>query len=586
MEHLKYIDTPEAELYRLLRKDIIADLVRNDFPPSEAGSLWKHFDPADDRYLDRVDAWQRLLCRGALEPCEKALLPSSLERMRMVRITSSSILLDAPTHLIANVHQVARLLYKYDGKARKAWDIEAAKQRLSRSGHPSIPSYYKERMVAVLRELRVPSWYDIVGRFGPGACYERVDRAERWRFSTPFPQAVPPVIYDIGLIDEKYGTAFEGATWAKYGITRLQEVPKSLKTTRTVSSEPATFMYAQLGVMDHMYRELHRRFPNHISLHDQERHARKLLVRRSRVVPSFRPPQIAKAAWHSEYFAVAPDPNVSIDLSDASDYVSRSLVSQLLPEWHEVLFAVRSTFTLFPDGTLVPLRTFAPMGSGVCFPVLTAVCAAACAVVCNDSDDWGVYGDDIIVPLHAFDEVVWLLKAMGLVVNESKSCSTGRYREACGCEVYQTGDYVSDITPALIRKQPWKADGSTLEKWIHRMVDHINWDSTPRRLLELSKFCFRLRWNSDEQHQEIWVPSMKLRKKFLKPIDGREGLVRHWALNTQQDVTIRKDGTILQCRDGVVLPSSMTCRRAAWQSAANYPHLTYWVASSGGRFTA
>jgi hypothetical protein len=222
----------------------------------------------------------------------------------------------------------------------------------------------------------------------------------------------------------------------------MAEVPKSLKTNRFVSSEPAGFMFAQLAVGDAMVKALHKAFPNVVSLDDQRRH-NSLLMK---------------------------DGYCSIDLSDASDHVSRHQVYNVLPDWRDYLFSVRSTFGRSPDGTVFPFRAFAPMGSGVCFPVLTAVVTLLLSLVCTKP--FHVYGDDAIVHVRDFDAAVDVLTRSGLVVNLAKSCSTTRYRESCGMEVLSLQGYPTlDITPRYIRKSPDECSVQVIEDYLREIED-------------------------------------------------------------------------------------------------------------------
>jgi hypothetical protein len=52
------------------------------------------------------------------------------------------------------------------------------------------------------------------------------------------------------------------------------------------------------------------------------------------------------------------------------------------------------------------------------------------------SDTLSIYGDDIIIPTDVYPEVVQSLSSLGMKVNESKSFSTGKFRESCGIDAY------------------------------------------------------------------------------------------------------------------------------------------------------
>jgi hypothetical protein len=174
----------------------------------------------------------------------------------------------------------------------------------------------------------------------------------------------------------------------------------------------------------------------------------------------------------------------TLDLKDASDMLSWQLVQMLFPSnWVEAFDSCRSTATVLPDGTLVPLAKFAPMGSACCFPVETivfwAIAMAAhphyyrfhnkiwrrnCANVDIAARLWSltdhngppcsVFGDDIIVGSAYAASTVEALEMFGLTVNHSKSFSTGPFRESCG------GDYFYGVNVAPVRvKRGLRGDG-------------------------------------------------------------------------------------------------------------------------------
>lgn len=195
----------------------------------------------------------------------------------------------------------------------------------------------------------------------------------------------------------------------------------------------------------------------------------------------------------------------TLDMKDASDRVSCALVETLFPSnWVRALLACRSPHTRLPDGTVLEMKKFAPMGSAVCFPV-EALCFWALAVgslitrdvlaknregahlmrmECNhtsadfiklveDRNDrhailfdgrsfvvnvsvvlpqYGVhvYGDDLICRTDDHGSVVSALEAVALRVNADKCCTHGFFRESCGVDAF----YGVDVTPARLRVVP------------------------------------------------------------------------------------------------------------------------------------
>jgi hypothetical protein len=51
-----------------------------------------------------------------------------------------------------------------------------------------------------------------------------------------------------------------------------------------------------------------------------------------------------------------------------------------------------------------------------------------------------VFGDDIIVPIHAHEDVVDMLHYLRLKVNHTKTFATGKFRESCGFDAYDGHD--------------------------------------------------------------------------------------------------------------------------------------------------
>lgn len=233
---------------------------------------------------------------------------------------------------------------------------------------------------------------------------------------------------------------------------RVCFVPKDSRGPRLISTEPREYMYIQQGLMTMLYKaiESNANVRSMVSCIDQSRNRRL-------------------AWWSSQHGTHA-----TIDLKDASDLVSLELVEFLFPSnWVTALKACRSVQTELPDGTIVPLKKFAPMGSACCFPVEALVFwAISLASVARqkgtDPDgigDWifrspkpvrmdikterlvhalsigsekalvHVFGDDIIVPTDCSIKVIETLEKVGLKVNRSKCFTKGPFRESCG------GDY-------------------------------------------------------------------------------------------------------------------------------------------------
>jgi len=145
----------------------------------------------------------------------------------------------------------------------------------------------------------------------------------------------------------------------------------------------------------------------------------------------------------------------TLDLNEASDRVSLALVDLLFPKDGVLpyLMAARSTQTQLPNGKVITLRKFAPMGSALCFPILALTVWSLLTAAAPDEytrERILVYGDDIIVPTAFADEAMKTLTFFGLKVNNDKSCLGGFFRESCGVDAFKG----ENVTPVRIRT-PW-----------------------------------------------------------------------------------------------------------------------------------
>lgn len=220
------------------------------------------------------------------------------------------------------------------------------------------------------------------------------------------------------------------------GTAKVVLVPKDSRGPRLISCEPLEYQWVQQSLM----RVLVDTIENHpltkgsVNFTDQEVN-RRLALKGS----------------------TCPFGYVTLDMKEASDRVSRDLVKALFPErWWECLDASRTPATLLPDGRIVQMRKFAPMGSAVCFPVEALVfwaLSAAAIVVELDvplrkaGANVKVYGDDIICGVNYHHAIKQYLPKFGLMLNESKCCEAGPFKESCGMDAF----YGSPVTPTKIR---------------------------------------------------------------------------------------------------------------------------------------
>lgn len=152
----------------------------------------------------------------------------------------------------------------------------------------------------------------------------------------------------------------------------------------------------------------------------------------------------------------------TIDMSEASDRVARELVSYLFQDTvlHDALIGLSTKWIDLPEyGDQSAIRTakYAPMGSGLCFPVMSVVhwslirAMIACSMYPDSHmKDVYVYGDDIIMPAELTEMVYTYLPMFGMKVNSTKSYYRSKFRESCGIHAYNG----VDITPVFIKHLP------------------------------------------------------------------------------------------------------------------------------------
>jgi hypothetical protein len=156
----------------------------------------------------------------------------------------------------------------------------------------------------------------------------------------------------------------------------------------------------------------------------------------------------------------------TVDLSSASDSISKSLFFRVCPEswrpfyanqidWYYIDELKRrcALHTLFTSGHPLTWDTEAAY-----FLAVARFCARICGVQEYRSKCWS-YGDDIILPAQAYDTVCDVLEILGHRVNRDKSYAVGRFRESCG-GWYYNGE---DVTPVFWPRSEVTFDGVGLQ---------------------------------------------------------------------------------------------------------------------------
>jgi len=393
-------------------------------------------------------------------------IPAFLQAyFRRVFDTQGVLLADPDAEAVKHLRQVLFFAYKLElpyTKEQEDLVIEAFLQTEKELELGADP-YSAEMQKGLRRVTRdVFSGFkprDVVPRHGPGAVATGEKLEEKWVFKRLYNaihQVFPYYEYFIvgssrELIDRR--SWYKSLQRSETGTAKVVLVPKDSRGPRLISCEPLEFQWIQQGVGRKLmeFFEKHPLTKGHINFTHQE-------INRS----------LALAGSTSGEWA-------TIDLKEASDRVSLELVRVIFqdcPELLRVLEACRTTATKLPDGRVVPLQKYAPMGSALCFPV-EAYCFWAILVVAMSlklkqplksvGERIFVYGDDIIVPTDWAPQCMLALERFALKVNRDKCCITGSFRESCGMDAFRG----VDVTPTRLKKL-WSAslnDGVALASY-------------------------------------------------------------------------------------------------------------------------
>jgi len=227
--------------------------------------------------------------------------------------------------------------------------------------------------------------------------------------------------------------------------SELGFVPKTAKTDRTICTEPLLNSFVQGGVGSVIRNRLRRAG---CDTTDQGRN--QMLAKRGSVRGEL----------------------ATIDLSSASDLISKAVVWHLLPEpWFDLLNSCRSPCFTY-EGKFYELQKFSSMGNGYTFELETLIflslARATCAELGISTESVSVYGDDIIVPTAAYEMLSTVLELCGFSVNHAKSFSAGPFPESCGCDWFLG----APVRPLFLKRNPTTASLMGWCNHIKRLDNH------------------------------------------------------------------------------------------------------------------
>lgn len=286
---------------------------------------------------------------------------------------------------------------------------------------------WRKKVKCVLGKL--PDGLDL--RFSPGATTSNKGS----KITIPDKIETRPVVYESMRCLEPFIYA---SAWGRiHGSVRLSSdrgnvffsVPKDSKKDRGCCKEASAAVVLQLGVGTLIRKRL-LRFG--IDL-DQGQDLHRELARKGSADGSV----------------------ATLDLSNASDTICRTLVRLLLPdEWYQLLDSLRAPFTNV-DGKFVYLEKFSSMGNGFTFELETLIFWTLAETLREQTSTHGqtwCYGDDLIVPAEPgyVDALMAALRYFGFTPNSAKTFVAGPFRESCG------GDFFDGVAvrPHYLKKYP------------------------------------------------------------------------------------------------------------------------------------
>jgi hypothetical protein len=388
-------------------------------------------------------------CPSAFKKRKGTRLPCFLYGLLIQVFTSSgNVREDACVHAISTLRQLAFVFYKYeldytDDIVGSFLDNFVACDHMCERPpmNPEVMAsifYAQETVNTLFKEFCLD---EIALKNGPGVSATGVETWERYRPSQFYPELDALYPYHISYY---YNQRHLFDDWEQYwdlpyqgdhGTSKLMMVPKDSRGPRIISAEPHEKMAYQQALRCPLYQyiESHPITRGQVNFTDQRINGELALS------------GSIDGRW------------ATLDLKSASDLLSLTLVEDLFNEtsiW-QWLKNSRSANIETPNGTR-ELKKYAPMGNALTFPV-QAICYYS--LIVGRFIALGmprqqafrsvfVYGDDIIVPIWLTDEAIDVLTINGLLVNESKSCSNGYFRESCGVDAYKG----VDVTPQKLKK--------------------------------------------------------------------------------------------------------------------------------------
>lgn len=281
----------------------------------------------------------------------------------------------------------------------------------------------------IRRVVNMHSPYCGIPRHGPGAVATGEIQSEKHRFKRYYRRLAEKFPYDEWFFcnsDHLCDSLSELQSMEELdtGTAKVVLVPKDSRGPRLISCEPLEYQWIQQALCHTLVSGIE----NHPLTKGRVNFTRQDVNRTLALTSSL----------NGEY--------VTLDMKEASDRVGLALVKELFPQqWYDALYACRTPATKLPNGSVHPMKKFAPMGSAVCFPVESLIFWALSVATLQVKRGLTlrkalksvyVYGDDLVCKSDNHGLIVSTLPVFGLKLNEDKCCVTGFFRESCGMDAF------------------------------------------------------------------------------------------------------------------------------------------------------
>jgi hypothetical protein len=267
--------------------------------------------------------------------------------------------------------------------------------------------------------------------WGPGAStlIKRRDAspARKFQYETGITRDLENLI-PLSILKAAYplwGKHLEEVGYPTYQIgNKVITVSKDASTNRVIAVEPGINLWFQLAIGRMIGRRLRR---CGIDLRYQSKNQR-----------------LAYKGSLSNLIA-------TVDLSSASDSISKSVVEELIPpRWFSVMDSCRSHYGS-QSGRVFKWNKFSSMGNGFTFQ-LESLIFYAVAFCCTEYLNQDVslvsaYGDDVLLPSVCFELFQEMMDFYGFRVNGKKSHHDSPFRESCGAHYY----WGVDVKPIYLK---------------------------------------------------------------------------------------------------------------------------------------